>query len=315
MKARFGGAEGVFLPATKRQLVDVMREQQATAGETVLRILEQGNTAAILKFGSEADLVKILQHPTTSIACDCGASTDTRQHPRAWGTFPRVLGRYVRETNALTWEDAIRKMTALPAATIGMVDRGYLAPGMAADVTVFDPATVIDRSTYEDAGQLSEGIRDVLVNGRLALRNGKVIGEHGGQVLTRTSHMPSRPITTGPRSLSLAGRVRLKPDTSDEGKDEVRLSIDIGHQSWGSRAKGTFRMTTSGGASFEAAELGVLQTTEKWASFTVRVNTRPSGEERSAIVIVEFADPSVERHPRTVTIVVDGQPLVTGVLQ
>src|SRR5262249_57349489 len=97
MNARFNGAEGVFLPATKEQLVDVMHEMNASAGETVIRILEQGNTAAILRFGSESDLVKILQHPTTSIACDCGASTETRQHPRAFGTFPRVLGRYVRE--------------------------------------------------------------------------------------------------------------------------------------------------------------------------------------------------------------------------
>ena len=106
-----------------------------------------------------------------------------RQHPRAFGTFPRVLGRYVREQHVLTWEDAIRKMTALPANTIGMVDRGFVAPGMAADVTVFDPATVIDRATYEDPGQLSEGIRLVLVNGRVALRDGKVTGEQGGRVL------------------------------------------------------------------------------------------------------------------------------------
>ena len=106
-----------------------MREQQASAGETVVRVLEQGNATAILRFGAEADLVKILQHPTTSIACDCGASTDTRQHPRAFGSFPRVLGRYVRETKALTWEDAVRKMTALPANTIGMVDRGFVATG------------------------------------------------------------------------------------------------------------------------------------------------------------------------------------------
>jgi N-acyl-D-amino-acid deacylase len=311
MKARFGGPEGVFLPATKRQLVDVMREQQAAAGETVLRILEQGNTAAILRFGSEADLVKILQHPTTSISCDCGASTDTRQHPRAWGTFPRVLGRYVRETKALTWEDAIRKMTALPAATIGMVDRGYLAPGMAADITVFDPATVIDHATYEDAGQLSEGIREVLVNGGIALRGGKVTGERRGRVLSRTPHMPSRPMASGPRNLSIAGRI---PPATDGSRGEMRLSIDVRQQPSDSRAKGTLRVT-DGTATFEATEWGVLQTADKWASFTARVSTPSSREERSAIVIVEFADPFVAGQPRTVTIVVDGQRLATGVLQ
>src|SRR3989441_13252347 len=86
-------------------------------------------------------------------------------------------------------------MTALPANTIGMVDRGCLAPGMAADVTVFDPKTVIDHATYEDAGQLSEGIRFVLVNGVLALRDGVVSGARSGRTLLRTRHMPSRPMT------------------------------------------------------------------------------------------------------------------------
>ncbi len=90
-----------------------------------------------------------------------------------------MLGRYVRDQQVLTWEDAVRKMTALPATTVGMIDRGFLAPGMSADVTVFDPATVIDHATYEDAGQLSEGIRIVLVNGRVALKDGKVTGEQG----------------------------------------------------------------------------------------------------------------------------------------
>ena len=83
-----------------------------------------------------------------------------------------MLGRYVREQQALTWEDAVRKMTGLPAATIGMVDRGRLAVGMAADVVVFDPATVIDHATFEAPMQPSVGIRHVLVNGRVALRDG-----------------------------------------------------------------------------------------------------------------------------------------------
>ncbi len=85
-------------------------------------------------------LVKILQHPTTPIACDCGAvRRSMATHPRYYGTFPRVLGHYVRETGALTWPDAIRKMTLLPAATIGLVDRGMIAAGMAADITISIP--------------------------------------------------------------------------------------------------------------------------------------------------------------------------------
>src|SRR6266850_36325 len=228
LNARFNGAGGVYLPVTKRQLVDIIREQHISPGEAIVRILEQGNETAILRFGSEADLVKILQHPTTAMACDCGATTNTRQHPRAWGSFPRVLGRYVREQKVLTWEDAIRKMTALPANTIGMVDRGFLAPGMAADVTLFDPTTVIDHATYEDAGQLSEGIRDVLVNGRVALRNGKVTGAHRGQILSRTAHMPSRPMTT-----TVARQVSV------QGPD---VRIDLTQTSSARRARGAIQL-------------------------------------------------------------------------
>jgi N-acyl-D-amino-acid deacylase len=311
MNARFGGATGVFLPQTKQELTDIMREMQVSAGEAVVRLLEKGNVGAILRFGSEPDLVKILQHPTTSIACDCGASTDARQHPRAFGTFPRVLGRYVRDQHLLTWEDAVRKMTALPANTIGMVDRGFLTPGMAADVTVFDPATVIDHATYEDAGQLSEGIRLVLVNGRIALRDGKVTREQGGRVLARDAHMPSRPMSTdlAPR-IRLRGEVRLKPDAP------YRLAIDISQNAKVPRAKGSIRITSAAsGEILEATDLGVLQTTKDWASVTAMVRARPSGEAHAAILIVEQADPFVDGRPRTITIDVDGRPRITGVLQ
>jgi len=290
MNARFNGAGGVFLPTTKQQLVDIMRETNVSAGEAVVGILEQGNATAILRFGSEEDLVKILEHPTTSVACDCGASTETRQHPRAFGTFPRVLGRYVREQKVLTWEDAIRKMTALPANTIGMVDRGFLAPGMAADVTVFDPTTVIDHATYEDAGQLSEGIRHVLVNGRFALRDGKVTGEQAGRVLARTAHMPSRPMTT-----TVARQVSL------QGPD---VRIDLTQTSSARRARGAIHLRDASMA-IQAADIGVLQTMDKWASFTARVRQAMTGDERSALVIVEQADPFDEGRA-TVTISFDG---------
>jgi len=309
MNARFNGAEGVFLPATRQQLVDVMREMNAPAGETVIRILEQGNTSAILRFGSEADLVKILKHPTTSIACDCGASTETRQHPRAFGAFPRVLGRYVREQNVLTWEDAIRKMTALPASTIGMVDRGFLAPGMAADVAVFDPTTVIDHATYEDAGQLSEGIRHVLVNGRFALRDGRVTGEQAGRVLARTAHMPSRPMTTTARELTVLGTGRLITAAGD-----LRLSLALTQKSRAPRATGGLTVSdpATNTTTWTSTELGTLQTTDKWATFTARVRGVDGEPERSALVIVEQADPFVDGKPATVTISIDGADAIRG---
>jgi N-acyl-D-amino-acid deacylase len=246
--------------------------------------------SAILRFGSEADLVKILKHPTTSIACDCGASTETRQHPRAFGSFPRVLGRYVRDQKVLTWEDAIRKMTSLPANTIGMVDRGFLTPGMAADVTVFDPNTVIDHATYEDAGQLSEGIRHVLVNGRFALRDGTVTGEQGGRVLTRTAHMPSRPMTSSvARQLSVQSR---------------EITIELTQTSGARRPTGSFQLR-DGTSAIRAADVGVLQTMDKWASFTAYVRQAMTGEERPALIIVEQADPFADGRA-TVTISFDG---------
>jgi N-acyl-D-aspartate/D-glutamate deacylase len=307
MKARFGGPEGVFLPATRRELADLMREQKASAGETVIRVLEQGDATAILRFGAEADLVRILQHPTTAIACDCGASTDTRQHPRAFGSFPRVLGHYVRDTKALTWEDAVRKMTALPANTIGMIDRGFVATGMAADLTVFDPATVIDRATYEEPARLSEGIRLVFVNGIIALRDGKVTGARGGRVLMRTGHMPSRPMNmTALRRIALKGTVNAN----------VRINIDVSQAPGAARAQGSFRLADAGSTTvLEGTELGVLQTTKDWATFTARIRNRITKAEGLVTVIVERADPFVAGNRPTVFVQVDHVLSVSGTLR
>ena len=140
MNARFGGAGGVYLPATRQELTAVMRDMNVSAGEAVVRLLEQGNPGIIARFGIEADLVKILQHPTTSIACDCGAvageaaaSALLRHVPaRARPLRPRAERADARRR---------RPQDDRPAgATIGLVDRGLLAVGMLADVTVFDPA-------------------------------------------------------------------------------------------------------------------------------------------------------------------------------
>jgi N-acyl-D-amino-acid deacylase len=307
MQLRFGGADGILLPATGRLLTDVMREEQASAGETIVRILERENPSAILPFGVEADLVKFLQFPNTAVACDCGATTNLRSHPRAFGSFPRVLGRYVRETRALTWEDAVRKMTALPATMIGIVDRGFIAIGMAADITVFDPATVIDRATYEQPDRLSEGIRFVLVNGAVALANGKVTGAQAGRVLMRSAHMPSRPMNAAAaRRLSLKGSINAN----------VRVDIDVSQAAGAPRARGTFRLQDIGANTvLEGTDLGVLQTAPDWASFTGRIHNRATGADGLVTVIVERADPSVLGYPPTVLFDVDGVFSVTGALR
>ena len=187
MDARFDGPSGVYLLSTRRELTDVMSEMGVRAGEAVVRLLEQDSHGVILRFGAEEDLVRILQHPTASVSCDCGASTSDRIHPRYWGTHPRVLGHYVREQGVLTLEEAIRKMTSLPAETIGLDDRGRLAPGLAADLVVFDPETVIDHATYENPIARSEGIVYVWVNGAMALSQGDPTGEQGGRVIRRAA--------------------------------------------------------------------------------------------------------------------------------
>ena len=197
MAARFGGPQGVYLPRTQQELTAVMKEMNAGAGETIVRILEQGgDPGAILRFGAEEDLIKILQDPSTSMACDCGASTATRVHPRFYGSFPRLLGRYVREQKIMSWEQAIRKSSWLPAATIGMSDRGLIALGMAADIAVFDPNTIIDHATYENPALPSEGVRHVLVNGVLALKDGAPTGNRGrpGAVAIGEHAEPRRPM-------------------------------------------------------------------------------------------------------------------------
>ena len=293
MQARFGGPESVYLPRTQQQLTTVMKEMNAGAGETVLRILEQGDPGAILHFGIEDDLVEILKHPATSMACDCGASTATRVHPRFYGSYPRVLGRYVREQQIMTWEQAIRKSTWLPAATIGMIDRGLLAPGMAADITVFDPDTVIDRATYENPAQRSQGIRFVLVNGRVVLEDGMPTQTQSGMPLFRTVNMPSRPTNGTLRSLSAMGTVPGR-----------RVSINLTHRAGARQAAGTIEIE-----GFDPIEaLGVLQTANGWASVT-----GVDRAQRAVTVIVDRHDPA-NAGSATVAVNLNGAPALRASL-
>jgi len=137
----------------------------------------------------EPDVTLALKQPWVSVDNDSsGASTDgilgtEHPHPRAYGTFPRILCKYVREEHALTLEDAIRKFTALPAQRMRFTDRGVLKQGMWADVVIFDPATIRDLATFEQPNQLSEGMSYVLVNGVPAIADGKMTNVLAGKVL------------------------------------------------------------------------------------------------------------------------------------
>lgn len=310
IKARFNGPETILVLGT-RKLSDIMREQGvATPGEAVVKVLETESPWAILGFGIEADLVKLFQYHSTAVACDCGATTNGRGHPRAFGTYPRVLGRYVREQRVLTWEDAIRKMSGLPAAMMGLVDRGLIAPGMAADIVVFDTATVIDHATFENPGAPSEGIRHVLVNGSIALRDGKATGERGGRILRRTGNMPSRPM-----DLNAARRVRAAGGFAVlSGGSRGTLTLDIRQARQGQRAAGTLRLTAPAGVALEATSLGTLQTAAGWASITGMARLASSGEERAFTLIVEAADPFAQSTSPTVRLAVDGMDRIEGTL-
>jgi N-acyl-D-aspartate/D-glutamate deacylase len=153
-------------------------------------LIENGGSVPTVYFHhSEDDMRHALRQPWVSIGSDGAAVANDgplsagHPHPRYYGTFPRVLGRYVREEKVLTLEDAIRKMTSANAAKAYQYDRGLLRPGMAADVTVFNPATVIDNATYEKSRQYPTGIEYVIVNGRVVLETGRHTGARPGVIL------------------------------------------------------------------------------------------------------------------------------------
>lgn len=155
------------------------------AADAALDLQRRGGCSTIFHAISEPDVARIMVHPATMIATDGEGPTLGKgsPHPRAYGTFPRVLGRYVREKKLMTLEQAVQKMTGLPAMRVGLRDRGLLKIGMAADILVFDPNTIIDRSEFTKPHQFSEGIRDVVVNGEPVLLEGKMTGARPGRVL------------------------------------------------------------------------------------------------------------------------------------
>jgi N-acyl-D-amino-acid deacylase len=144
---------------------------------------ENGRVGMILFSMDEKKMVMGLRHPLGMVCTD--GLLGGRPHPRVYGTFPRILGRYVREKKDLTLEEAIRKMTSLPARRLGLKDRGVLAEGMAADLVVFNPNTIADRGTYDNPRQYPIGIRQVIVNGILSVEGGQHTGKLGGRVLKR----------------------------------------------------------------------------------------------------------------------------------
>jgi len=151
-----------------------------------------GGFSAIYHAMDEADVIRIMQHPLAMIETDGDAVGYGvgYPHPRSYGAFARVLSRYVRELQVLTLEEAVRKMTSMPARWLGRTDIGVLAEGMRADVAVFDPDEVRDLATYTDPHQYSVGITDLLVNGVPVIRNGGITGEKPGRWLRGPVNRP-----------------------------------------------------------------------------------------------------------------------------
>jgi dihydroorotase/N-acyl-D-amino-acid deacylase len=148
-------------------------------------VADRGATMMIVFLMGDDDVDAIIAHPSTAIGSDqLGVITrDARVHPRAYGTFVRVLGRYVRERAILDLPTAIHRMTGLPAAALGLIDRGRVVPGAVADLVLFDPETVADASTYEQPTLAAVGVEAVLVGGAFAVDGGQPVRPSLGRVL------------------------------------------------------------------------------------------------------------------------------------
>jgi N-acyl-D-amino-acid deacylase len=194
-----GGWDGIVLvdaanPANKKyegkSMTEIAREMGKLPADAAFDLVEQGHSRvlAVYHMMSEGDIETALRFPWTSIGSDSGASEVAGgpadlNHPRAYGNFPRVIARYVRETHTLTLEDAIRKMTSWPASRLRFSDRGVIRIGARADVTIFDYDKIQDLSTYDHPVQYPVGIPYVLVNGVIVIDHGKHTGAKPGDII------------------------------------------------------------------------------------------------------------------------------------
>lgn len=203
-----GGPEGVLVVGVSTQAnkkyqgkrlseIATMRGVDPYDAMFDLLVEESGSVSCVYFAMSEEDVRVAMTTPWVAFNCDAsGVSPEgvlglSSTHPRAYGTFPRVLGRYVRDDKVLRLEEAVRKMTSLPAQKLGLRDRGLLRPGMFADITVFDPEKVIDRATFDAPHQFSEGIVHVFVNGAPVVDQGKITNRLPGRALRGPGYRPA----------------------------------------------------------------------------------------------------------------------------
>jgi len=195
-----GGADGIMIAAvlnpelrkyegmTLAQIGSAMGKDARDAVMDLV-IADKGETTVITAIMNEDDVRTALRNPLVGVGTDYSAQaedgklSESKSHPRAWGSFPRILGKYVRDEHLMSLEEAIRKMTSANAAKVRQYDRGLLRPGMAADVTVFNAATIIDNATYEKPHQYASGVEYVIVNGKMVLEHGRHSGARPGAIL------------------------------------------------------------------------------------------------------------------------------------
>ncbi len=187
-----GGADRVLIttcPAHPeyegKTLQEIARARQTTPIHIYMEIVRDGGAGVVCRSMQESDIRTFYRQPWVMVASDGGIGM---RHPRGAGAFPRVLARYVREQRLLTLEESIRKMTALPATRLGLKDRGMIREGWIADLVLFDPRRVRDRSTFREPHLLPEGIEYVFVNGRLVWERGRPTGERPGRILVPARH-------------------------------------------------------------------------------------------------------------------------------
>ena len=203
-----GGGDGVMVstvlnPALRKYegmtLTEIGKAMGKDPRDAVMDLVvaDKGESSVIISIMTEDDVRTALKHPLVGVGTDSGAKaedgklSESKSHPRAWGSFPRILGHYVRDEHLLPLEEAIRKMTSKAAARVHLNDRGILRPGMKADITVFDPATIRDVATFENPNHYSVGVKQVFVNGRRVLADGVMTAERSGRPLRGPGYQPA----------------------------------------------------------------------------------------------------------------------------
>jgi N-acyl-D-amino-acid deacylase len=185
--ADVGGAGNILITRMQKHpeyefktMEEVARARGITPVQLYMEIVREGSAGVVGKSMIEEDIRAFYQQSWVMVSSDGGIAA---RHPRGAGTFPKGLGHYVRQNQWLSLEEAIRKMSSFPAGRLGLKDRGIIAEGMKADLVLFDPETVIDRSTYQEPGKLPAGMEKVFVNGELVWDRDKPTGARPGRVL------------------------------------------------------------------------------------------------------------------------------------